>query len=167
MQIGLMRLIGYEVPERYRYPFLARSPEDFWRRWNTWLGSWAKRYLFYPLALHLRRNYRKLWPVLQQAAAVVATFLFIGLLHDFAAYEAHVCDPANRTASLGVTLLFFAYGLTFVVWVGATRLLVGLFPALSSTRGWKPLVVKVLSWLIFVHYLLFMFRILDWSFAGR
>src|SRR5438045_3161811 len=34
LQIAGMRALGWEIPERYRFPFLARSPDDFWKRWN-------------------------------------------------------------------------------------------------------------------------------------
>jgi len=30
IQLGLLRQTGYRAPERYRYPFLAISPSDFW-----------------------------------------------------------------------------------------------------------------------------------------
>src|ERR1700730_9647811 len=56
IQIGLIRLLRYQIPERYNYPFLAKSPQEFWRRWNIWLASWAKRYLFFPTAFLLRRR---------------------------------------------------------------------------------------------------------------
>ena len=29
-----MWILGYTVPKRYRYPFVARSPQDFWNRWT-------------------------------------------------------------------------------------------------------------------------------------
>ena len=50
VQIGLTRIVGHQVPERYNYPFLFRSPEDFWRRWNAYLGTWVKRYVSFDRA---------------------------------------------------------------------------------------------------------------------
>jgi hypothetical protein len=47
VQIGWMRLLGHQVPERYVYPFLSRTPLEFWARWNTWIGRWAHRYLYF------------------------------------------------------------------------------------------------------------------------
>ncbi len=43
LQIGLLRQLGYELPERYMWPLAARDPLDFFRRWNTYVGGGAAR----------------------------------------------------------------------------------------------------------------------------
>jgi hypothetical protein len=78
LQIGLMRHVGWRVPERYRYPIAATSPMDFWRRWNTYVRVWLEAYLFLPLARRIaRRTRRRVGAV----AAAGATLVASGLLH--------------------------------------------------------------------------------------
>lgn len=47
--IGSARLLGFELPENFRHPYLARSPGDFWRRWHITLSTWLRDYLYIPL----------------------------------------------------------------------------------------------------------------------
>ncbi len=49
MAIGLGRMLGFELPENFRYPYMATSVTDFWRRWHISLSSWFRDYLYIPL----------------------------------------------------------------------------------------------------------------------
>ncbi len=46
---GSARLLGFELIENFRAPFLALSPSDYWRRWHISLSSWIRDYLYIPL----------------------------------------------------------------------------------------------------------------------
>jgi len=47
--IGSARLLGFELPENFRHPYLATSIADFWRRWHITLSTWLRDYLYIPL----------------------------------------------------------------------------------------------------------------------
>lgn len=49
MAIGLGRMLGFEFPENFCYPYLASSITDFWRRWHITLSSWFRAYIYIPL----------------------------------------------------------------------------------------------------------------------
>lgn len=49
MAIGLGRMLGFQLPENFRYPYLAKSMREFWQRWHITLGSWFKSYVYIPL----------------------------------------------------------------------------------------------------------------------
>lgn len=49
MAIGLGRIFGFSFPENFRYPYLAKSITEFWRRWHISLGSWFRDYVYIPL----------------------------------------------------------------------------------------------------------------------
>jgi hypothetical protein len=116
VQIACMRLLGYVVPERYNYALLARTPDDFWRRWNTYIGSWLLRYSYLPLALRYQRALpRKLW-LLGKGTALLCTFVACGLLHEAAAYALRLSVP------LGVVLAFAGYGVLLIAWLGFRKL---------------------------------------------
>jgi hypothetical protein len=108
--IGMMRLLGWEIPERYRYPLFATNPLDFWRRWNTYMGGWMRLYVFRPLARWCARRLR-LEPKIAIGFALVLTFIFVGLAHDYGFLFA----PGAMPAGSGV-VQFFGYGILAALW---------------------------------------------------
>ena len=49
MAIGLGRMFGFEFPENFNYPYIAKSITEFWRRWHMTLSSWFREYVYIPL----------------------------------------------------------------------------------------------------------------------
>ena len=49
MAVGLGRIFGFSFPENFRYPYIAKSITEFWRRWHMSLGTWFRDYLYIPL----------------------------------------------------------------------------------------------------------------------
>jgi alginate O-acetyltransferase complex protein AlgI len=49
MAIGLGHMFGFTFPENFRYPYVASSVQDFWKRWHISLSSWFRDYLYIPL----------------------------------------------------------------------------------------------------------------------
>jgi alginate O-acetyltransferase complex protein AlgI len=49
MAIGLGHMFGFTFPENFRYPYVASSVQDFWKRWHMSLSSWFRDYLYIPL----------------------------------------------------------------------------------------------------------------------
>lgn len=47
--IGLGKLLGYELPINFNFPYLSSSISEFWRRWHISLSSWLRDYLYIPL----------------------------------------------------------------------------------------------------------------------
>jgi D-alanyl-lipoteichoic acid acyltransferase DltB (MBOAT superfamily) len=47
--IGSALLMGIRFPENFNFPYMARSPRDFWRRWHISLSSWVRDYVYLPL----------------------------------------------------------------------------------------------------------------------
>ena len=116
VKIAFLRLLGYRVSECYIRPFLATSPLEFWRRWNTYVGRGAQRYVFGPLALSLTRSCRRRWPgaprALPKLVAIIGTFLLIGLLHDV------LRVAGNPRMELRFTAAFLFAGGALLAWEG-------------------------------------------------
>ncbi|WP_195263129.1 MBOAT family protein [Clostridium sp. 1001275B_160808_H3] len=49
MAIGLGKMIGFNFPNNFNFPYISRSITEFWRRWHITLGSWFKEYVYIPL----------------------------------------------------------------------------------------------------------------------
>jgi alginate O-acetyltransferase complex protein AlgI len=74
MAIGLGRMFGFRFPENFRWPYVATSIQDFWRRWHLSLSTWFRDYLYIPLGgnrVPPARQYRNL----------VTVFFLCGLWH--------------------------------------------------------------------------------------
>lgn len=49
MAIGLGKMLGFEFPQNFNYPYISRSVTEFWRRWHITLSGWFREYLYIPL----------------------------------------------------------------------------------------------------------------------
>lgn len=49
MAIGLAKMFGFDFPENFNFPYIARSVSEFWRRWHISLSSWFRDYIYIPL----------------------------------------------------------------------------------------------------------------------
>ncbi|MEO0641220.1 MAG: MBOAT family O-acyltransferase, partial [Bacteroidota bacterium] len=47
--IGAARVMGYDLMENFRTPYLSRSIREFWSRWHISLSTWFRDYLYIPL----------------------------------------------------------------------------------------------------------------------
>lgn len=135
---GTSRWLGFELTENFDHPYLARSPSDFWRRWNISLSTWFRDYVYVPLGGSRAGDVR--W-----ARNVLATFLLSGLWH-------------------GASWNYVLWGLYHGVLLVATRARAILRPAAAPSVPWLPptaaplvrvlqtagmFVVTCIGWLIF------------------
>ncbi len=75
--IGLARMLGVELPENFRYPYIARNIAEFWQRWHISLSSWIRDYLYIPLGGGRRG-------IALKAANLSLTMFVCGLWHGAA-----------------------------------------------------------------------------------
>ena len=72
--IGAARVIGYDLVQNFRQPYLAANIGDFWQRWHISLSTWFRDYVYLPLGGN--RVPRMRW-----AGNVLLVFLLSGLWH--------------------------------------------------------------------------------------
>ena len=49
MAIGLGKMLGFNFPVNFNFPYISKSISEFWRRWHITLGSWFREYVYIPL----------------------------------------------------------------------------------------------------------------------
>ncbi len=54
--IGSARLLGINLMENFRRPYLGTSVAGFWKRWHISLTSWFRDYLYIPLGGNRKRH---------------------------------------------------------------------------------------------------------------
>lgn len=74
MAIGIAHLLGFDLPENFRQPYLAITIADFWRRWHISLTSWFTEYLYIPLGGNRKGAVRRY-------INIAIVFLVSGLWH--------------------------------------------------------------------------------------
>ena len=72
---GAALLLGIELPENFRRPYLAVNVAEFWRRWHITFSEWLRDYLFdfFPK--------RRKFPILSYSYAFLLTMMLGGLWH--------------------------------------------------------------------------------------
>jgi D-alanyl-lipoteichoic acid acyltransferase DltB (MBOAT superfamily) len=46
---GLGKWMGFDFPENFNHPYVARGFRDFWSRWHISLSTWFRDYVYVPL----------------------------------------------------------------------------------------------------------------------
>lgn len=72
--IGCAKIIGIDLTDNFRQPYLSHSIKEFWRRWHITLSSWFRDYLYIPLGGSHRSKARR-------HVNLFLTFLVSGLWH--------------------------------------------------------------------------------------
>ena len=135
---GVARMLGFDLLENFKSPYLAATTPEFWQRWHISLSFWIRDYLMVPLlgAASRLTLFRFVW-------ATILTFVIIGFWHGaswnfilfgFCASALVLCYtlvpiPDTAMLFLGFPLGFFLSG----VFSGMGAFLSELFP--SRVRG--------------------------------
>lgn len=72
--IGAAKILGIDLMQNFRQPYLSRSIPEFWRRWHISLSTWFKDYLYIPLGGNRKGS-------LYRYRNVMIVFLISGLWH--------------------------------------------------------------------------------------
>lgn len=74
MALGLGKMMGFQFPENFNYPYISASVTEFWRRWHISLGSWFREYVYIPLG-----GNRKGLP--RQLLNILTVWMLTGIWH--------------------------------------------------------------------------------------
>ena len=123
MAIGLGRMFGFEFLENFNYPYIARSVQDFWRRWHISLSTWFRDYLYIPLGGNRGS-------VAGTCFNLLAVFALCGFWH-------------------GASVNFLLWGLFHGVFLMLERICRGHFRAPRLLGHVYTLVVVMFGWVLF------------------
>ena len=139
--VAIARILGYRFPSAYNLPLLAASPQDRWRRWNTYFYNFYCWIFFIPF-------YKKTKSLF---LAVMLTFLITSFFHSNSeSFLVHVTADLPLQVSRSIVCFFLLHG--FVVYGG----LKWKSPLLNGEikKGWAGV---ILTWIamILIHNLQF------------
>lgn len=99
MAIGLGKMLGFNFPINFNYPYISKSITEFWRRWHISLSTWFREYLYIPLGgnrvepwKHIR-NILVVWLLTGLWHGASWNFVFWGLYYGlFLMFEKYVMN---------------------------------------------------------------------------
>ena len=80
MARGIGKMLGFELPVNFRYPYISKSVTEFWRRWHITLGRWFREYVYIPLGGNRKGKARTFF---NSVCGVELTALWHGANYNF------------------------------------------------------------------------------------
>jgi D-alanyl-lipoteichoic acid acyltransferase DltB (MBOAT superfamily) len=74
---GCARMLGFELIRNFNFPYISKTPVEFWQRWHMSLSQWFQDYLYYPLAM----RYMRRGGFMSKYKAHIVSMALIGLWH--------------------------------------------------------------------------------------
>lgn len=132
--IGAGRVLGFDLIENFRQPYMARSVPEFWRRWHMSLMTWFRDYLYIPLGgnrVAVPRWYFNILVVFLVSGlwhGANWTFVIWGGLHGFYVLSGLIVRrgaewlQGHRQVQLGLAVpewvrIFFTFHLVTLGWI--------------------------------------------------
>jgi alginate O-acetyltransferase complex protein AlgI len=166
--IGSARLFGFRFPENFDWPYLSRTPREFWTRWHMTLSRWIRDYLFTPAAFATRANPFLSHIVLVAVMALVGlwhgaawTFVLWGVWHGVLLVVTDLVAPRrdhpkwDARAVAGVVVTFALVSAGWLLFRATSlRQAVDIFEAMVTLRGgFAPGVLRVNGiLLVFIYF---------------
>lgn len=115
--IGSAKILGYDLPENFNYPYFATSIRDFWRRWHITLSSWLRDYVYIPLGGNKKGQFRTYINIMITMTlcglwhGAAWTFVFWGVWHGLAMSVNRFMQNNKYVMKMGT---FFSWALTML-----------------------------------------------------
>ena len=99
--VGASRIMGIDIMQNFRQPYLSTSIPEFWRKWHISLSSWLRDYLYIPLGGNRKGYARKLLNIMIVFAVsglwhgAAWTFVVWGLLHGLYQVVGSIAGPSR------------------------------------------------------------------------
>ena len=125
MGIGMGKMLGFDFPANFNYPYISASITEFWRRWHMTLSGWFREYVYIPLGGNRKGLKRQIFNLF-------VVELLTGIWH-------------------GANWNFICWGLYYFVLLAAEKLF--LLPHLQKGKVWPhiyTLFLVVVGWAMFV-----------------
>lgn len=125
MAIGVGAVMGFDLINNFRRPYLSISVTDFWRRWHISLSTWLKDYVYIPMGgnrCSKARNYFNIFITFLVSGiwhGANWTYIFWGVLHGvFQIIEKALgLQKYEKKDALRVVRIFITFLLVTFAWI--------------------------------------------------
>ena len=124
MARGVAKMVGINLMENFNLPYLARSIQDFWKRWHISFSSWLRDYIYFPLGGSRKGLVRTIVNTLIVFTisglwhGAAWTFVVWGILHGLGISVERVLKQivGNRIPVPELLKILYAYSLVSIFW---------------------------------------------------
>ncbi len=153
MAIGLGKMLGFDFPQNFNFPYISRSITEYWKRWHITLSTWFKEYLYIPLGGNRKG---KLRTYINMFIVWSVTGLWHGASWNF------VCWGIYFFILLSLERLFFKK------WLDKNVILARIYTILAILIGWMIFAITELGNIKIYFGRLFSFSVTeDWIYYLR
>lgn len=125
--LGLGKLLGINLRENFKTPYLSQGPSEFWSRWHITLSQWFRDYLYIPLGGNRHGRTREI-------VNVLLVMIIAGIWHG----------AGWQFAIWGIIHGFYLVISRFISY----RLMYRIIPLPLTTKYW---LIRIISIAIFFH----------------
>jgi len=147
--IALAGWSGFDIPENFNRPYLARNMVDFWNRWHITLSQWIRDFVYQPLFKILLTHVFKGKLYISQYISISFTFFIVGIWH-------------------GTTINFVVFGLLHGVGmffsIGYKDLLKKFFGKKHLRKINQNKYIKLIGIILCMHFVCFTFLFFEYDF---
>lgn len=124
--IGIALMLGFTLPDNFRYPYASIGFSELWQRWHISLSSWLRDYLYIPMGGNRMGSSRTLVNLMMTMLlgglwhGAGWTFIFWGFLHGtYLILERLIKQRIKITVNFwnGILLALGTYTLVNITWV--------------------------------------------------
>ena len=112
MGIGMGKMLGFDFPANFNYPYISASITEFWRRWHMTLSGWFREYVYIPLGGNRKGLKRQIFNLF-------VVELLTGIWHG--ANWNFICWGLYYFVLLAIEKLFYQHNQTTVIGVAEAR----------------------------------------------
>jgi len=143
MAVGAAWILGFDIPQNFKAPYIAKSISEFWQRWHISLSNFITSYLYMPIVRSMGKATLRTSIVATLLAMGIAglwhgpgwTYILFGLMHGAALAVNQAWKKSKRRLPDGVgwALTFLFVNASFIVFrspslPAAWQMLKGLLP---------------------------------------
>ena len=128
--IGSARLLGFDLMQNFRTPYLSRNLKEFWQRWHISLSTWFRDYVYIPLGGNHVSQSRWIFNILLTFIVsglwhgASLTFIIWGFTHGLLLvlenYISKFTDVFKRNSLIGWAITFLLVNLSWVFFRSAS-----------------------------------------------
>jgi D-alanyl-lipoteichoic acid acyltransferase DltB (MBOAT superfamily) len=125
MAVGSAWILGFDIPQNFKAPYIAKSISEFWQRWHISLSNFITNYLYTPILRGMGKATLRTSAIATLLAMGIAglwhgpgwTYIVFGLMHGAALAINQYWKKSKRRLpdGLGWLVTFLFVNATFIV----------------------------------------------------
>ena len=121
--IGIMKILGFNIPANFLTPYFSKSLTEFWRRWHISLSKFLRDYLYIPIGGNkngFSKTIRNILIVMTVGGlwhGASLNFVLWGFLHGIILSFERLIKVININLNNSIFGMFYTFILVTILWI--------------------------------------------------